>query len=165
MRNIVVYQSGTGFTAKYAGWIAEKLNCEAVELKKVKQETLSDYDRVIYGGWLFANQISGYDRIKALNLQNVIVFGVGMSMSGVEMAEKIAEENGVPTDHFFYFEGGYAPEKLGFVKKMMINVMAKSVAKKEIKTEEDLFVLEMVKGKDCTNPAVIEPLVRLCTEE
>ena len=29
MKKVVIYQSGTGFTAKYAGWIAERLGCEA----------------------------------------------------------------------------------------------------------------------------------------
>ena len=32
---LVVYKSVTGFTKQYAEWIAEKLNCSAVELKKV----------------------------------------------------------------------------------------------------------------------------------
>ena len=35
MKRIVIYQSGTGFTAKYAGWIAENLGCEAKEYKSV----------------------------------------------------------------------------------------------------------------------------------
>lgn len=164
IRNIVVYQSETGFTKKYAEWIAEKLNCEAIELKKAKLDTLADYDRVIYGGWIFAGQVSGYDKIKPLNLPNVIVFGVGMSKAGTETAAQIAEANGAAKDHCFYFEGGYAPEKLGFVKKMMVKMISKSVEKKENKTEEDLFMLSQMNGKDCTNPAAIEPLVQLCAE-
>ena len=35
MKRIVIYQSGTGFTAKYAGWIAKDLGCEAKEYKSV----------------------------------------------------------------------------------------------------------------------------------
>lgn len=33
MKRLVVYQSATGFTEKYATWIAEKLSCEAKELR------------------------------------------------------------------------------------------------------------------------------------
>ena len=40
MKRIVVYESGTGFTAKYAGWIAQRLGCEAKEFKNVKQNAL-----------------------------------------------------------------------------------------------------------------------------
>ena len=36
MKKIVVYQSGTGFTAKYAGWIAEELDCDAVDFKRLR---------------------------------------------------------------------------------------------------------------------------------
>ena len=35
MNRIVVYTSKTGFTEKYAKWIAEELQCEAVSLKKL----------------------------------------------------------------------------------------------------------------------------------
>lgn len=41
MKKIVVYQSGTGFTAKYADWIAEELGCEAKEYKYVKADELA----------------------------------------------------------------------------------------------------------------------------
>ena len=91
MKRIVVYQSSTGFTAKYASWIAEELGCEIKEYKMVKVDELISYDMVIYGGWIMGNMVYGYDKIKALNLKNVVVFGVGMSVSSEEIAKKIAE--------------------------------------------------------------------------
>ena len=45
MKKIVVYQSGTGFTAKYANWIAEELGCEAKEYKKVKENERFGVDK------------------------------------------------------------------------------------------------------------------------
>ena len=122
MEKIVIYQSGTGFTAKYAGWIAEELGCEAKEYKKVKTDELAAYDMVIYGGWIMANMVYGYDKIKALNLKNVIVFGVGMSVPSEKVAATIAEQNQISDERFFYFEGGYNPKKVGFLKKMMMNM-------------------------------------------
>lgn len=80
MNRIVVYASKTGFTEKYAKWIAEELECEAVELKKAKLSALSDYDQVIYGGWVMGNMVSGYDKIKKLNVKELIVFCSGMSV-------------------------------------------------------------------------------------
>ena len=44
MSKVVIYQSGTGFTAKYANWIAERLGCEAKAYKEVNPSELSDYD-------------------------------------------------------------------------------------------------------------------------
>ena len=51
MNGIVVYSSQTGFTEKYAKWIAEDLNCEAISVKQAKKLDISQFDTVIYGGW------------------------------------------------------------------------------------------------------------------
>ena len=163
MKRIVVYQSGTGFTAKYAGWIAEELGCEAREYKSINKNELVNYDMVIYGGWIMANMVFGYDKIKALNLNNVVVFGVGMTVPSEEVAKNMAEQNQVPMERFFYFEGGYNPKKLGFFKRMMMNMIKKSVEKKAEKTPEDLHMLETFKGADCTNREAITPLVQFIT--
>ena len=159
MKKIVVYQSGTGFTAKYANWIAEELGCEAKEYKKVKTDELTVYDTVIYGGWIMANMVYGYDKIKALKLKNVIVFGVGMSIPSEEVATKIAAQNEIEQEKLFYFEGGYNPKKVGFLKKMIMNMIKKSIEQKIDKTEDDIHMLETFKGADCTNRESIKALI------
>ena len=162
MKKIVVYQSGTGFTAKYAGWIAERLGCEAKEYKSVNTNELTSYDMVIYGGWIMGGMIVGYNKIKALNLKNVVVFGVGMTVPSDELTGKIAEQNQIPKNRFFYFEGGYNPQKLGVIKKMMMNMIKKSLEKKENKTADELHTLEAFNGADNTNKESIEDLVAFC---
>lgn len=159
MKKIVVYQSGTGFTAKYAGWIAEDLGCEVKEYKSVNASELSSYDMVIYGGWIMGGMVVGFDKIKALNLNNVVVFGVGMTVPSDEIREKIAIQNQIQRDRFFYYEGGYAPGKLGLVKKMMMNMIRKSLEKKENKSADELHTLETFKGADRTNRESIKELV------
>ena len=164
MKRIVIYQSGTGFTAKYAGWIAEDLGCEAKEYKSVSMNELSGYDMVIYGGWIMANQVVGYDKIKAINLKNLVVFGVGMTVENKEVEEKIAEQNQIDPNKFFYFEGGYNPKKLGIMKKMMMNMIKKSIEKKEEKTADDLHMLKTFEGADNTNRDAIKDLVDFCKQ-
>lgn len=56
---------------------------------------------VIYGGWIFGGMVFGYDKVKELNLKNVIVFGVGMTVPSEEVAAKIAEQNQIPRDRFY----------------------------------------------------------------
>lgn len=162
MKQIVIYQSGTGFTAKYAGWIAEELGCEAKEYKNVSQNELTAFDMVVYGGWIMGGMIVGYDKIKALNLKNVVVFGVGMSFPDDEITEKISNQNQLPRDRFFYFEGGYNPQKLGIVKKMMLNMIKKSVEKKTDKTAQEVHLLKSFEGADNTNKEAINGLVAYC---
>lgn len=162
MKKIVVYQSGTGFTAKYAGWIAEDLGCEAKEFKTLKPGELAGYDMVIYGGWIMGGMVAGYDKVKKLELKNIVVFGVGMTVPSEEVATKIAEQNQIPQERFFYFEGGYNPQKLGFVQKSMMNIIKKSLLKKADKTAEDLHTLETFKGADNTDRYAIKGLVEYC---
>lgn len=160
MKSIVVYKSATGFTAKYAGWIAEELGCEAKEYKSIKSIDLTEYDLVIYGGWIMANMVNGYDKIRTRNLKKVIVFGVGMSVPGDEVIANMVEKNQIRPEEFFYFEGGYRPEKVGFFRKMMMNIIKKSIQKKPVKTDEDIHMLETFKGKDNTDRTAIEPLIK-----
>ncbi|MGN0484875.1 MAG: flavodoxin domain-containing protein [Lachnospiraceae bacterium] len=162
MKRIVVYQSGTGFTAKYAGWIAEELSCEAKELKRVSKSELADYDMVVYGGWIMAGTVVGYDKVKTFNLINLVVFGVGISMPDEEIAAKIAIQSKIPQERFFYFAGGYAPQKLGIMKKMMLNLIKKSVEKKENKTVQDIYMLESFAGVDHTSRDAAQDLVAYC---
>lgn len=159
MKRIVVYSSETGFTEKYANWIAEALGCEAKPFKQIQTSELPSYDMVIYGGWIFAGNVFGYDKIKELHLKNLFVFGVGMSLAKEETTDKIAKQNGLEKSRFFYFEGGYAPKKLGFGKRMMMNMIKKSIQKKTDKTEEDEYMLKTFEGADHTNRQAISGLL------
>ena len=60
MKSLIIYSSQTGFTKKYAEWLAESLECEAVDFDKVKtmtDEQFASYDTLIYGGWANAGKI------------------------------------------------------------------------------------------------------------
>ena len=162
MSKIVVYQSSTGFTRKYANWIAEELGCEAKEYKSVKPSELAEYDMVIYGGWLMANMVYGYNKIKALNLKNVVVFADGMSVPSQEFTDKLAEQNQISRDRLFYFEGGYNPKGISFVKRIMMNMIKKSLQKKADKTPDDIHMLETFEGADNTHREAIRELIEFC---
>ena len=54
MKSIVIYNSQTGFTKKYADWITEAAGCEAVPLKKVRKVKLAEYDAIVFGSWCMA---------------------------------------------------------------------------------------------------------------
>ena len=67
MKTLVIYQSSTGFTQKYANWIAEELSSDAKELKKVSVNDVQNADRIIYGGWIMGGMIMGLDKIRKMN--------------------------------------------------------------------------------------------------
>ena len=160
MSTIVVYQSETGFTKKYAEWIAEELGCEAVPFKKVNETKLKDYDKVIYGGWLMGGAIVGVEKIKAMNLKDVVVFATGASPAMEELVQAIRVQNHLEDVPFFYFESGINYEKMGFMKRSMLKMVRKNIMKKPDKTESDKFMEKALeKSYDNTNKVAINGLV------
>ena len=160
MSTIVVYQSETGFTKKYAEWIAEALDCEAVPFKKVNETKLKDYDKVIYGGWLMGGAIVGVEKIKAMNLKDVVVFATGASPAMEELVQAIRVQNHLEDVPFFYFESGINYEKMGFMKRSMLKMVRKNIMKKPNKTESDKFMEKALeKSYDNTNKEAINGLV------
>ena len=164
MKRIIIYESGTGFTAQYAAWIAEELQCESVALKNAKKINFSEYDQVIFGGWMCAGKVMGYDKFKALNINNTVLFGGGMAPVADSVVEKIIADNGFDAERFFYFEGGYRPEKVNFIMRTMMKMLKKSIEKKPEKTEEDLYIIKTFNGADNANKEAIKPLVEFCTK-
>ena len=58
MKTIVIYNSQTGFTKRYAEWIAQESGADCFELSTAKKKNLDEYDAIIYGGWACAGSIS-----------------------------------------------------------------------------------------------------------
>ena len=168
MGAIVVFQSETGFTKKYAEWIGVALDCEVKPMKQVNEQIVANYDYVIYGGWIMCNMIVGLDKIRKMPVKELCVFGVGSSKKSKEIEAAMIEMNHLNELPFFYMEGGFQFEKLGFIKKSILKTIKKSIAKKENKTEQDLYMQEVLGTSfDHTDKKNTEKLVdymkqRLC---
>lgn len=161
MNELVVYKSETGFTEKYAKWIAAELGCEAKPLKKVRAEELAGYDCIIYGAGILGNMIGGLNKIKKMYQGNLVVFATGSSPYSEEVIKAIKEVNSLGDMPFFYMQSGFAFERLGFVKKMMLRMAKKMVAKKENKTEQDLFMEKALEHSfDSSDRSFTKPLIQ-----
>ncbi|WP_167957459.1 flavodoxin domain-containing protein [Anaerosporobacter faecicola] len=142
MKRIVVYQSKTGFTKQYAEWIAEELNCTAIDIKHVKMTQIQENDQVIFGGWIMGGMISGLNKIRKMNPKNLVVYAVGSTPEDIVDQEKIKGQNALQETPFFYMVGGFQFNKLNFLIRGMLNTMKKSTAKKENKNAEETFMVE-----------------------
>ncbi len=83
MKTIVIYNSQTGFTKRYAEWIAEAAGADYLELSAAKKNDLTAYDAIIFGGWACAGSISKISWFKS-NIdkwtdKKLIAFCVGAS--------------------------------------------------------------------------------------
>lgn len=160
MNTIIVYQSSTGFTRQYAQWLSEDLGCDVIDNKKLKPNTLAQYDRVIFGGWIMGGMISGLDAIRKNNPKNLIVFAVGISKPEDETVDSLCTQNHLENTPLYYFPGGLHYDKLGFMKKTMLKMVKKSISGKENKTPKEEYMEKVLcVNSDYSDRKYIAPLV------
>lgn len=173
MRSIVIYNSKTGFTEKYAHWIAEKIGCEAIGYKHMTAEQWKNRDVIIYGGGIMAGMIAGWDKIKsnpAAEGKRMILFAVGATQpEETEMIETVKNKNLTEEEQkripFFYFEGGINYERMGLITKMMLKLMYKSLKGKKDRTPEETGMMRIFeKSFDHSKEEYIIPLAE-CAEK
>jgi len=97
MRSLVIYRSISGFTKKYAEWIAQELKAEINDAKKFDVALFSNYDIVIFGGSLHAVGINGIKIVKQnlpiLKNKKIIVFCVGASPPRENILKEVKNNN------------------------------------------------------------------------
>jgi menaquinone-dependent protoporphyrinogen IX oxidase len=128
LRIAVVYTSTTGFTQKYAKWIAEDLDGDYLALKDMKIEDFYKYDFFVYGGSLHAVGIKGLkefkERMETLENPKWIVFAVGATPVKDDVVPLLMSENLTKEEQkrikLFYFRGGFDYDALKFKDKMMM---------------------------------------------
>jgi menaquinone-dependent protoporphyrinogen IX oxidase len=170
MKKLIIYKSQSGFTEKYAKWLAEELNCQAITLKEAKKVNLQEFDLVLYGGGVHASIISGLKEFKQLSdgrNKKIIFFCTGATpaeelkiIENIKTANFNSEErDNIP---FFYLQSGLNYEKLGGPQKIMMKMFAKMLAKKENKTEEEKAMAEVIKDSyDISDKKYIQPIIAL----
>ena len=144
MKTVVVYQSSTGFTKQYAQWIAEELNCELVDIKKMPKNKVNEYDHIIFGGWIMGNMIMGLNKITNLNPKKLTIFAVGSTPYSEELLATIKNENHIEDKPFYYYVGGFHYDKLKLPVRLMLKMVKKSALKKEQKTAQDEYMIKVL---------------------
>lgn len=123
---VIVYLSNTGFTQEYARMLAgaEKVKCYTLA---EAQDQLEQGAQVFYMGPLMAGHIKGVDQaVKSFAVKGVC--GVGMTPPGAIPPESLAKANYVPNGApIFYLQGGWAPRKVGWLKRRMVGMATKSM--------------------------------------
>lgn len=145
MKSIVIYKSISGFTKKYAQWIAQDLNADLFATTELKGKSLIDYDTIIFGGSLHAVGINGIDVLKSqltsLKNKKVIVFAVGASPYSSAVFTEVFNKNFSSKQQadirFFYFRGGFDYTKLDFKNKVLMTLLKWKLMSSKHKTLEE----------------------------
>lgn len=154
----VLFTSNTGFTAKYARLLAQASGIPAYDMSE-KKELPPWGASVLYLGWLCAGTIKGFSSArKRYQIQAVCAVGMAPAESG--QSEKLSGSNHLGNTPLFYLRGGFAPEKLTGVLKVMMGFMARAVAKAPAETEADREQqAALVSGGNWVSTEALEPVL------
>lgn len=162
-KTLVLYKSKTGFSEKYARWVAEELDCDLAEFSIFDQSDLQNYQVIIYGAGLYAGQINGIGKIKRW-MQDYpqiiwVVFATGATPDKQAYEELVFKSNFRKGEarpaHFFYLLAGIDYEKMGVFNRLLMKIFAGLAAKKQGTT-----VSKKQTSVDLSNRVYIEELLR-----
>jgi len=173
MEFIVYYNSKTGFTKRYACWIADELKCNILPFKDFSKKAISKDNIIIFGSRVHAGRIEYLNKIKPCfsNKKNLIVFVTGATpVLETSAIEKIwtanFTDNEIITIPHFYLQSGLNYEKMGFIDRTIMRMVAKLIDKKKIKSEtEKGFGRAIQKSYDISSKEYIEPLVKFVRDK
>lgn len=171
MKTIIVYSSQTGFTQRYACWMAEELDADLVTLEEAKKQNdqyFADYDAIIYGGWAMGGKIVHSEwftqRIPSWKGKKLVLFCVGASPNEIPEVEE-ALHNALTDEErnyakAFYCQGGIAYDKMKLPSKLALKAFASMIKKKKDATEQEKVMGEMIsQSYDIADRKYIFPIV------
>ncbi len=139
---LIVYESKTGFTKRYADMLAAKTGLKVFRVKELSRITQDE--EVIFLGWMKAGKIQGLDKLRKYNIKAVC--GSGTGRTAEPDTETVTARNKIKDIPFFYLRGGCFPlRELKGTDKIMLSMflkMLKSRKDKDERLEEAITMIE-----------------------
>lgn len=154
---VIVYESKTGFTRKYAEMLAAKTGLRLYptsELSKVDKA-----EEILFLGWMKIGRVQGLKKIKKHSI--AAVCGSGTRKTAEPDVETILARNHLETTPFFYLRGGCLPLKdMRGIDKLSLAMfvhMLKSRENTDEKTIESIKIIE--NGFDGVKEENLQPVI------
>jgi hypothetical protein len=159
---VIVYESKTGFTKKYAEMLGKKTNLKVYHVSEVSR--IDQAEEILFLGWVKVGKIQGLNKVRKRNL--VAVCGSGTGETAEPNPETMIARNRVNGLPFFYLRGGCLPLKEikgfdGFMLSMFVK-MLKNRKKQDGKTKESIEIIE--NGFDGVKEENLEPVLHWLKE-
>jgi len=155
---VIVYESKTGFTKKYAEMLAAKTKLKVFHVKEISK--FNKDEEIIFLGWIKVGKIQGLDKVRKYNI--IAVCGSGTGRTAEPDVETVVARNKIEGIPFFYLRGGCLPlKKIKGMDRIMLSMfvkMLKSRKEKDERTEESIDII--VNGFDGVKEENLEPLLK-----
>ena len=139
---IIVYESKTGFTKRYADMLAAKTNFKVLRVREISQ--VNRNEEIIFLGWLKVGKIQGLNKLRNYNIKAVC--GSGTGRTAEPDTKTVIDRNKIEGIPFFYLRGGCFPLKqLKGMDKFMLSMfvkMLKGRKEKDERLEESISIIE-----------------------
>ena len=152
MNTLIIYGSQYGTTKRYAEKFAEMTHFPVISYEDIK--TLTEYERIIYFGGLYAGGIKGLkSTIKKISPNTkLIIVTVGLAdvsdrrnIDNIRNSiRKQVPERLLNASSVFHVRGGIDYSKLNFKHKIMMKILYRSLKNKPVEslTQEDKALME-----------------------
>lgn len=171
MKTLIIYTSQTGFTKKYAEWLAQKTGGDMLELKEVQKKDdafFSGYEAIVYGGWVMAASVVKVkwflNKAASWKDKKLAIYCVGGSPNDnpdVEvMLNKLLDQEQREYIKAFYCQGGFNYERMNAPSRLAMKMFVSALKKKKDPTEEEKIMTQMVATSyDISDEKYLEPIV------
>ena len=152
----VVYCSHTGYTREYAQLLGRAERLRVYSLEEARNQ-LEPGGQVFFFGPLMAGTVTGLKEARR-RFQVLGACGVGMSPPGPQALGALKQKNGTGELPLFYLQGGWAPDRVGRVKRYMVGLATRSIRraleeKGDNRTPEEQAQLEfLISGGSFVRP-------------
>ncbi len=154
---IIVYESKTGFTKRYADMFAARTGLKVFrvnELSKLKRD-----EEIIFFGWMKIGKIQGLNKLRKYNVKAVCGSGTGQTAEPDN--ETVIARNKIDGIPFFYLRGGCLPLKeLKGMDKIMLSMFLNMLKSRKDKDEKlDEAIVNIENGFDGVEEGNLEPVL------
>ncbi len=175
MKTLIIYTSQTGFTKKYADWLAQKTGGDLLDLKDAQKKNdafFEDYEAIVYGGWVMAASVVKVkwflNRAASWKGKKLAIYCVGGSPNDnpdVEvMLKNMLTDEQREYIRAFYCQGGFNYERMNAPSRLAMKMFVSALKKKKDPTEEEKIMTEMVaKSYDISDEKYLEPVIEYLT--
>jgi menaquinone-dependent protoporphyrinogen IX oxidase len=176
---IIIYDSKYGYTQQYAQWLAEELNADLCEIKRMNINVIKDYSTLIFGSSIYAGRskaaLTILKHYKNIERKRVVLFTCGLSDVGKESniatinkgLDRILTNEIRSRIQIFHTRGGIDYSRLSFVHKAMMKMVFSHLSKKpenELSDENRDLLATYGQVVDYKDKKMLEPIIQYCRD-
>lgn len=154
---VIIYESKTGFTKKYADMLADKTQLKTYPTKELLR--VGPNEEIIFLGWMKVGKIQGLAKARKRNI--IAVCGSGTAQAAEPDTDTVISRNKLEGLPFFYLRGGCHPlSEIKGIDKLMLSMFVKMLKSREGEDEKTKASISIIEnGFDGVREENLEPII------